>query len=736
MSSQLPESQEIEGSVHSIVFHNEENGYTIMQVATEKDGQVTMLGSLPAVVEGEQIRARGNWKKDQRFGRQFRADRIQAVAPNSSEGIQRFLASGLIDGIGKAYAKRIVDQFGTDTFRVIEEESKRLEKVSGIGKARRIRIKDSWKRQKSVRDIMIFLHEHKLSTARALRLFKIYGDEAVNVLRQDPYRLAREIPGVGFKTADEIARQMGQAADAPQRISAGIMYVLDQAERQGHCALPRRKLIEESIAILEATPEAVELSLNQLILETQLIVDSDEESAGEPSPEVLGESLVFPKELHQAELVVSTLINELIKHPSALPPVKEDQAINWFERHNDIKLGEEQARTVIEATRHRLFVITGGPGVGKTTILNAVLQILAAKEVEPILCAPTGRAAKRLADSTGQEALTIHRLLEYQPGVGFNRNQSKPLVGNLFVIDEASMVDIQLMASLLQAIPPDANVLIVGDVDQLPSVGPGSVLRDIIESGVAPVARLTQIYRQAASSRIVEAAHEVNRGKCPPLDNPADADFFFIERNDPGAIRDTLRHLIKERIPQSFHLNPRDDIQVLTPMHRQSLGTAELNALLQETLNPPAELKFEIDRFGSTFRTGDKVIQVRNNYEKEIFNGDIGHISEITTEPTSIYVTYEGNHRVKYEPGELDELQLAYAITIHKSQGSEFPVVVIPLASQQFVLLQRNLLYTGITRGRKLVILVGEKKALEMAIRNEKSSRRHTGLARRLKANN
>ena len=716
-----PEALQIEGSVHSIVFHNEENGYTIMQVETAQNGTVTVLGSLPAVIEGEQIRARGNWKDDRRFGRQFQAQHILAVAPISTDGICRFLASGLIDGIGKTYAKRIVEKFGTETFRVIEEESKKLEEVSGIGQARRVRIKDSWKRQKSVRDIMIFLHEHGLSTARALRLFKTYGEEATNVLRADPYRLAREIPGVGFKTADLIARQMGQADDSPQRISAGLLYVLEQGARQGHCALPRNKLVEEAVNILETTMEAVDRALGELVLGARIIIEDTD-----------GEPLVFTTELHTAEAEVAERLHQLMAREITLPKVQSEQAIAWFERHHQLKLSEEQAETVTQATRHRFSVITGGPGVGKTTILNAVLEILATKKVEPFLCAPTGRAAKRLHESTGREALTIHRALEYQPEIGFTRNQDKPLEGDFFVIDEASMIDVELMAKLLDAIPENGHVLLVGDVDQLPSVGPGSVLRDIIDSGVAPVARLTRIYRQSETSRIVEAAHDVNEGTIPPLENTADADFFFIERGSPDAIRETLQHLVKERIPKGFNLDSRDDIQVLTPMNRQSLGTAELNSLLQEALNPPAELKFEIERFGSIFRTGDKVIQTRNNYEKEVFNGDIGHIAEITTEPSHVIVAFDGNQRVNYEPGELDELQLAYAITIHKSQGSEFPAVVIPLAGQQFVLLQRNLLYTGITRGRKLVIVVGERRALEMAVRNEQSSRRFTGLADRL----
>lgn len=722
MSATLPEPNEIEGTVHSIVFHNEENGYTIMQVATENEGTLTVLGNIPAVVEGELVRARGQWRKDRKFGRQFEASQIQAVAPNTSDGIRRFLASGLIDGIGKTYAKRIVEKFGTDTFRIIEEESQRLEEVSGIGKGRRLTIKDSWKRQKSVRDIMIFLHEHGLSTARAVRLFKTYGQDTVGILRADPYRLAREISGVGFKTADEIARKMGQAVDSPKRLEAGIQYVLDEAEHQGHCALPRTELIERSVETLGSPEEAVVLILDQMILDTRLVAESQGE-----------ETLIFPKELFEAEQLVAGAIHALSSKASTLPAIDAESAIEWFERHNTMSLGEEQASAVIEAARHRFFVITGGPGVGKTTIMNAVLQILTSKKVKPVLCAPTGRAARQLAESTGEEAGTIHRTLEYQPQAGFMRNRGNPLEGDFFIIDEASMIDIRLMAQVMSAIPETGNVLLVGDVDQLPSVGPGSVLRDIIESGTVPVARLTRIYRQAAASDIVVASHEVNLGNLPPLGNGADSDFFFIERNQPEEVLSTLKQLIRERIPEKFKLDSRDEIQVLTPMNRQSLGTKELNARLQESLNPPTLGKFEIERFGNTFRVGDKVIQTRNNYEKEVFNGDIGHIAEITTEPVTIYVMFAGQS-VSYEPGELDELQLAYAITIHKSQGSEFPAVVIPLASQHYMMLQRNLLYTAITRGKRLVIIVGDKRSLEMAVRNKESGRRWTGLRERLRS--
>lgn len=711
--------------IHAVVFHNEENGYSIMQV-DRADGsrsmheRITVLGNLPAVVEGEQIHAFGHWRKDQKFGRQFQADRVDAVAPATEKGIERFLASGLIDGIGKQYAKRIVNTFGTDTFRVIDEESQKLESVPGIGKARRIKIKNSWKRQKSVRDIMIFLHEQGISTARALRLFKEYGENAVSILRADPYRLAREIPGIGFKTADEIARKMGQADDATRRVESGILFVLEQAEHEGHCALPRNELITRSTEILSLPAEPVEQVLGEM-LKTQSLAILESNS----------ESLVFLEELNAAESTVATTLRDLAHAPSNLPSIQEEAAIAWFERHHQITLGEEQAAAVLKACQSRFSIITGGPGVGKTTILRAVLAILTSKKVRPILCAPTGRAARQLSESTGIDASTIHRTLEFQPGHGFTRNQEHPLEGDLIIVDEASMLDVRLMSQLLLALPQKASLLLVGDVDQLPSVGPGSILQDLIRSGIAPVSRLTQIYRQVEESSIIAASHAVNRGELPSLANNAESDFFFLDRENSEEILSTVEHLLSKRIPEGFGLHPRDDIQLLTPMNRQSLGTRELNRKLQGDLNPPSELKAEILRFGTTFREGDKVMQTRNNYEKEIFNGDIGHIIEITTEPTSIFVRF-GEEAVHFEPGELDELQLAYAITIHKSQGSEFPAVVIPVSSQHYMLLQRNLLYTAITRGKRLVILVGERKALEMAVRRAKSAHRYTGLLKRL----
>ncbi len=717
------EQTEINGSVHAIVFHNDENGFTIFQAQTDSSLQlVTVIGVLPSIVEGENFKATGKWEQNQKFGKQFKADFIHPKPPETLQAIEQFLASGFIEGIGKRYAKRIVNQFGKDTFDVIENESQRLETVEGVGKKRRMLIKDSWNKQKSVRDIMIFLHGHGLSPARANRLYKEYGANAVNVLRQNPYQMVRDLPGVGFKTADDIARKMGQADDSPQRISAGIHYVIEAAAGKGHCALPREDLISKAVEALGVDQNLVETGLEDLIKTDQLELE-----------EIDGIAMVFSFEYLRAENSVAYTVKAIANVPPDYPAMDPDKEVEWFEKTHGFTLGGEQALAVKGALQNRIFIITGGPGVGKTTILNAILQILAAKHVVPVLCAPTGRAAKRLNESTGREASTLHRLLEFQPGGSFARNQEKRLEGDLFVVDEASMIDIKLMASFLEALPEKGHLILVGDVDQLPSVGPGTVLRDLIDSGALPVARLTQIFRQAAQSKIISVAHAINQGQKPDTAHSPDSDFFFIERDGAESIVETIKHLIQNRIPDKFGFNPRDDIQVLTPMNRNTLGTKSLNIELQKTINPPGPMKFEIERFGNIYRMGDKVIQTRNNYDTGVFNGDIGIIKDITPDPVKVTVQFEGDREVAYVPGDLDELQHAYAITIHKSQGSEFPVVVIPLASEQFILLQRNLIYTGLTRGKKLVIVVGEKKAFEMAIKNQESNHRWTGLKSRLK---
>jgi exodeoxyribonuclease V alpha subunit len=709
--------------VERVTFHTEETGYCVLKVKPDNGRElVTVVGKTPRVVAGERIEAEGVWTENAEFGRQLKADLIKLARPASAEGLVRYLGSGLIDGIGPKYAKRIVEKFGKDVFDVIENTSARLEEVEGIGAKRRREIRDSWMKQKTVHSIMIFLHAHGISTARALRIYKTYGEEATTILKTNPYRLAADIRGVGFKTADEIASHMGMASDAPQRVRAGLLHALERGSEAGHCCLPASQLLEEAAKVLNVDGALIESQLKELRAESLV-----EERL------IAGQSMIYLPHLLLAEQVIVERLKALMAKPAAHPAIDADKAIAWCAEQTGKALAQSQQEAVKQALRQRVLIITGGPGVGKTTIVNTILTILKAKGVRVTLAAPTGRAAQRLAESTGLEAKTLHRLLESQGDGVSGRSQHKPLDGDLFVVDEASMIDAPLMSHFLNALPREAHLLIVGDADQLPSVGPGAVLQDLIGSGTVPVVKLTEIFRQAAQSRIITAAHAINAGQMPDLKPAADSDFFFLEHASPEDIERTVVQLAKERLPAPYGFDPLRDIQVLCPMNQHALGTRNFNALLQAALNPPSEMKFEIERFQQTYRVGDKVIQTRNNYEKEVFNGDIGHITSIDTEPTKIHVTFDSK-RAAYEPGELDELQLAYAITIHKSQGSEFPCIIIPLSMAHFVMLQRSLIYTGVTRGKRLVILVGESKALGMAIRQTSSRRRWTGLVQQLQS--
>ncbi len=724
----MPEKTLI-GAIERVTFHNEENGYCVLRVKPEdKSTLVTVVGNCHAPNSGEQLVASGEWHEDDNYGTQFRAEEITTSEPGTLVGIERYLGSGLIEGIGPVYAKKMVAKFGAEIFDVIDKRSRQLEEIDGIGAKRRKEIKESWQKQKTVRQIMVFLHQHGISTARAVRIYKSYGEQSILQLRKNPYQLAHDLHGIGFKTADKIAAKLGVQSDTRERISAGLAYVMASAVRNGHCALPEQELLDSSTELLEIPAGKVSDVLEMEINASRMERDTGEEN-----------SLIFPPYLLQAEHRVAEQIKKLAEKPPGYPGIDFPKAMAWCEKKIGYTLAAGQRQAIQAALMQRMLIITGGPGVGKTTIINTVLMVLRAKGIKPVLCAPTGRAAKRMGESTGLEAKTIHRLLEYQsPQTGFARNQENPLTGDLFVIDEASMIDLPLMAAFLNALPEDAHLLMIGDVDQLPSVGPGSVLSDIIESDVVQVARLSEIFRQAAESRIIQAAHDINNGQ-PPVEftsgaqPSAKSDFFFIERNDPEDAAAMIVRLLREHIPEKFGLDPVHDVQVLTPMHRGSLGTQALNRRLQDALNPANEATFEIERFGSCFRTGDRVIQLRNNYEKEVFNGDIGRITEITTDPGSITVRFDDGRLADYEPGELDELAPAFAITVHKSQGSEFPCVVLPVATQQFVLLQRNLLYTAITRGRRLVILVGQKKAAAMAMKNIDTHCRYRGLLDRLR---
>jgi exodeoxyribonuclease V alpha subunit len=704
----------LRGLVERVVFHNEENGFCILKIIPDgKTGTASLLGKAPRVVAGEEFEARGVWEPNRDFGPQFKADDLKLKRPDSLGGMERYLGSGLIKGIGPAHAKRIVEKFGSKVFDIIENESKKLEDVEGVGKKRRLEIRESWMKQKVLHSIMLFLHQHGISSSRALRIYKTYGDEAQAVLQENPYRMAQDIRGIGFKTADDIAYRLGVANDAPERLKAGLLHVLETAAQNGHCCLPEAKTLEKALELLGASDDLVRSQIEPLIESSQI--------------ERHGEFLYLPH-LRAAEQSIAASVKTLASSPAAYPPIDEDAALAWVMKKTGKELAESQQRAVLEALRQRLLIITGGPGVGKTTILRSILLILQSKQVKLVLAAPTGRAAKRLSESTGLEAKTLHRLLEYQGDGDWGRHRGKPLVGDLFVVDEASMIDAPLMAQFLSALPPGAHLLIVGDADQLPSVGPGMVLHDLIASGAVPCVQLTEIFRQAASSRIITSAHAINRGQVPDLKPASRSDFFFLEASEPEEIRDLIVQLAHTRLPAKYGFDPIADIQVLTPMNRNLLGTASLNHSLQLALNPPNEVKFEIERFQTTFRVGDKVIQTHNNYDKEVFNGDIGHITAIDADPVKLHVRFDAQRTVEYEPGELDELQPAYALTIHKSQGSEFPCVIIPVSTQHFVLLERSLIYTAITRAKKLCILVGDERALSLAVSKQESRKRFTGL--------
>jgi exodeoxyribonuclease V alpha subunit len=714
----------LSGQVERVTFHNDETGFCILKVKVQgRKEPVAVLGSLPSVAPGEWVTAQGTWERDRDHGIQLKAHKLKTQPPTSLEGIEKYLGSGMIKGIGPVYATKLVKKFGEKVFDIIENQSKRLQEVDGIGRERRQRIKDAWAEQKVVRDIMLFLHAHGLGTNRAVRIYKSYGAEAIELIRADPYRLARDIHGIGFHSADSVAEKLGLEADSLLRARAAIEHLLDQATTEGHCALPRRDLLEGAARLLEVDESVVNEAFERHLKDDRIL-----------SEKIAGEELIFMPLLRDAEERIARQLRRLAEAKAPEPAIDAEKAIPWVEEKTGRKLSPSQHDALRIALRSRAVVITGGPGVGKTTLVQSLLKILTAKKLKCILAAPTGRAAQRLAEATGLEASTLHRLLEFQPARGgFQRNASNPLEGDVVVVDEVSMVDVPLMSRLLDALPRKARLILVGDADQLPSVGPGLVLGDIIRSGMIPVVHLREIFRQAGDSRIISSAHAINRGEIPDIiEAPKDSDFVFVDREDPEECAATLVSLVRDRLPKHLGVDPIEGIQILSPMHRGSLGIKELNLRLQAALNPRSEYLDEYQAFGNLFRIGDKVIQTSNNYDKEVFNGDIGRIRSLDKEERQAVVRF-GKREVIYEFGELDELELAYAITIHKSQGSEFPVVVIPLAMQQYLLLQRNLLYTGVTRGKRMVVLVGQKKALGMAVRNESTRHRHGGLLQRLK---
>ena len=716
-------AETLSGLIEDVVFFNEENGFAIIKVkASGHRDPVTIVGSLPSVNPGEWVSAQGRWVQDRQFGRQFRAELLTSTPPSTREGIDKSLGSGMVKGIGPTYAKKLVAKFGEGIFDIIENQSARLEEVDGIGPKRRRKIKDAWAEQKVIREIMVFLHSNGVSTSRAVRIYKTYGDDAIEKVRANPYRLAEDIAGIGFKTADQIAQKVGIPVDSLVRACAGLNHVLLEATGQGHCALPIGLLKDETGKLLLVNEQLIDTALQRTLAAGDLALES-----------IDGEELIFLPALKRAEEGIAGRIRILSASASNYPPIVFDKAVTWCQGRTGKEFAPSQREALKQALTSRVLIITGGPGVGKTTLVNAILLILRAKKVNCVLCAPTGRAARRLSETTGLEAKTIHRLLEVQPGTGrFARNESNPVDCDLLVVDECSMVDVTLMNHLLRALPVRASLLLVGDVDQLPSVGPGMVLRNLIDSGVVPVVRLTEVFRQVAHSRIITTAHRVNEGRMPEP-GAKDGDFFFIDRAEPEQIAETLVEMVKTRIPGKFRLDPLRDVQVLCPMNRGSLGIRELNVRLQEELNPARAGEPVAEKFGWKFRVRDKVLQTENNYGKDVFNGDIGQIVTIDPDEREVAVRFY-QREVRYDYGELDELSLAYAITIHKSQGSEFPAVVIPLAMQQYLLLQRNLIYTAITRGKQLVIVIGQTKALAAAVRNNRTGQRFSGLLARLKS--
>ena len=700
-----------------VTFHNPENGFCVLRVkARGQKDLITIVGRVAMITAGEFIQASGSCVNDRTHGQQFRAAFLKTSAPTSLEGIERYLASGLIRGIGPIYAKRLVRAFGAEVFDLIEQQPDRLQEVTGIGRKRAARIIAGWAEQKVVREIMLFLHANGVGTSRAVRIYRTYGNDAVQVISENPYRLARDIRGIGFRTADQIAGKVDIEKTAMIRLRAGVSYALAEAMEDGHCGLPVEELVTLTGDLLDVPRELIDTALALELDAGAVVADSLD-----------GRRCVFLTGLYRAEQAIAGRLRSLIRGRPPWPPIDPVKAIPWVEQRTGLALAESQRQAVQLALNTRVLVITGGPGVGKTTLVNSILRILVAEQVRVVLCAPTGRAAKRLSESTGLEAKTIHRLLETDPRTGeFRRTEDYPLDCDLVVVDEASMVDVLLMRSLLRAVPDEAALLIVGDVDQLPSVAPGQVLTDTIRSGLVPVVRLTEVFRQAAGSRVITNAHRINRGEMPDLRRTTElSDFYFLDAADPDDAVVKIIAAVRDRIPRAFGLDPIRDIQVLCPMNRGGLGARSLNIELQKALNPPGEIHAE--RFGWTFCPGDKVMQVENNYDREVYNGDLGIVRSIDLEQSELTVDFDGLE-VSYGFGELDELVLAYATTIHKSQGSEYPAVVIPLTTQHYSMLMRNLLYTGITRARRLVILVGQRKALAIAVRNQRTRRRWSKL--------
>jgi exodeoxyribonuclease V alpha subunit len=713
--------ESISGSIERITFHSEENGFCVLGIKVNGQKPLVMVvGNLAAITVGECIQAYGVWDNSRDHGLQFKAQQLSIIPPSTVEGMEKYLGSGIVQGIGAHFAKKLVQAFAEEVFNIIEQTPEKLLSVEGIGKKRIAQITASWNEQKVVRDIMVFLQSHGVGTALAVRIYKIYGRQAIDKVTANPYSLSLDIEGIGFKIADHIAMHLSIAKDSLIRAQAGIRHVLKEFSKAGHCAILVESLLKKADQLLEIPASVLQQAIEDEVSAQHIVYEETSEG-----------KYIFLVSIHQAEVGVAQHIARL--HPGVPPwqKIELEQALPKIKNNTNIVLADSQKAAIELVMNNKCSVITGGPGVGKTTIINTILKILLANGMSVKLAAPTGRAAKRMSQATGLEAVTIHRLLEFDPGIfGFKKDQEAPLKADFIVIDESSMVDIVLMNQLLQAIPTHAALLLVGDVDQLPSVGPGCVLANIIDSKKIATAKLTEIFRQAASSHIIVNAHKINEGQFPQVAE-GDTDFYFIAADNQADIQNKLLTVVGERIPKKFKFNPITDIQVLTPMNRGILGTRNFNIELQKLLNPNSQP--QVTRFGWTFAPGDKVMQTKNNYEKEVFNGDIGVITHVNVAAGEVKIEFD-NKLTKYELSELDQISLAYATTIHKSQGSEYPAIVIALAMEHYALLERNLLYTAVTRGKKLVVIIGQKKALARAVSVVKSTARVTRLQERIAA--
>lgn len=706
--------QKLRCVVERITYQNPENGYSVMRVKVKGyDELVTLVGNLLEVPAGSVLLCEGDWKVDKRYGSQFVAQTWEEVMPATLYGIEKYLGSGLVKGIGPKFAQLIVNRFGLDTIEIIETDIKRLYEVPGIGQKRVEKIAESWEKQKDIKNVMLFLQGYGVSTAYAAKIYRQYGKESIDTVKTNPYKLADDIWGIGFKTADTIASKMGYEKNDLRRLKSGVTYTLSHMAEEGNVYAEEEQLVKSAIELLDADVTPVRQAISEMLQSEDLIADAE---------------AIYMPPFYYAEVGTANRLNKLLDCVEGnMFNIIPD--ISVISKQTGVEYDEVQAEAIREAVSSKVMVLTGGPGTGKTTTTQGIIAALKAMGLRILLAAPTGRAAKRMSEATGMEAKTIHRLLEYNPKDGYKRNDDNPLEGDALIVDECSMIDLLLMNNLMKAIPAGMRLVLVGDIDQLPSVGAGNVLRDIIDSKRIPVIRLTRIFRQAQESRIVMSAHAINKGVFPDTSNGKNTDFFFIQQEDPEQAVDTIVKLVKERLPNAYK-RPTSDIQVLTPMQRGVVGAANLNMALQTVLNPG---QVSLNRSGYSFRQGDRVMQLRNNYDKEVFNGDLGYIERVDMEDRTLFVCFDGR-TVEYDVSELDELTLAYATTIHKSQGSEYPIVVMPVLMTHYVMLQRNLIYTGITRAKKICVLVGTKKALSFAIRNLSVLKRNTKLKERLNA--